>query len=173
MNNRTKSILVLTLICLVVTAVLAATDLVTSPIIEQNNATKVQNSLRSALSAADGFTELDLPAGLPAAVTGIYKADNGSGYAVTLKTKSQYSSDKMGLTVGIDNGGRITGIVLTSYYESKDFGKETYPQTYVGRTQSDYTEAGLVSGVTYSSTAFKSAVGDALTAYAQVKEAVQ
>ncbi|MBQ9428743.1 MAG: FMN-binding protein [Clostridia bacterium] len=173
MNNRTKSILVLTLICLVVTAVLAATNLVTSPIIEENNATKVQNSLRSALPTADGFTAIDLPEGLPATVTGIYKADNGSGCAVTLKTRSQYSSDKMGLTVGIGADGKISGIVLTSYYESKDFGKETYPQSYVGRAQDDYTGVELVSGVTYSSTAFKSAVGDAFAAYAQVKEAVQ
>ncbi|MBQ7661003.1 MAG: FMN-binding protein [Clostridia bacterium] len=173
MNNRAKSILVLTLICLIVTALLAFVNLVTAPVIEESNAQKVQNSLRSALPAADGFVALDLTGDMPTTVTGVYQAENGSGYAVTLKTKSQYSSDKMGLTVGIGADGKIAGIVLTSYYESKDFGKESYPKTYLDADADTYASVSLVSGVTYSSTAFRNAVGDAFTAYQIIKEAAQ
>ncbi len=159
-NGGVKSVIVLTLICLIVTALLAATNSVTSPIIANTRAQKVQDSLKAALPEADSFSEVALPEDAPSTVKAIYRAQDGS-YAVVLSTMSAYSSAPMGITCGISPEGELTGVMLTSYQESKDFGKDTYPKTYIGVTAGDYDEVDTFAGVTYSSTAFKKAIGDA------------
>lgn len=162
MNDSVKSVIALVVICLVVTLALSAVNYVTAPIIAENNAKAVQGSFAEALPGADGFEELEPAADAPETVKGIYKENNGLGYVVTLETTSQYSESPMGITVGIGTDGIIKNIVLTNYAETKDFGAD-YPSTYIGQ---DSALAGveLVSGVTYSSTAFRNAVTDAYTA---------
>ena len=48
---------------------------------------------------------------------------------------------------------------MTAYPETKDFGQDTYPQSFLGQ-DSTLANVSLVAGVTYSSTAFKNAVSD-------------
>lgn len=160
MNDKIKSVIVLTVICLVVTALLAVTNSITSPIIAEARAEKVQKSLSTVLPDSSQFCEVELPENAPASVKAAYKAADGS-YAVVLATKSAYSSGDMGITVGFSPEGEIKGITLTSYQESKDFGKDTYPQNYVGRNGADYEKVDSFAGVTYSSKALKAAIGDA------------
>ena len=155
-----KSIIVLTAICLIVTALLAVTNHFTSPVIETTRAAKVQKSLENVLPNSSGFEEITLPAGAPSTVKNVYKASDGS-YAVVLATMSAYSSGDMGITAGITPDGKLAGVALTSYRESKDFGKDTYPQNYIGVTEDNYNDVDAFAGVTYSSTAFKKAIGDA------------
>lgn len=162
MNDSVKSVISLVVICLVVTLALSAVNFVTAPIIQENNAKAVQGSFAEALPGADGFEELAPAADAPETVKGIYKENNGLGYVVTLETTSQYSESPMGITVGIGTDGIIKNIVLTNYAETKDFGAD-YPATYIGQ-DSALSGVELVSGVTYSSTAFKNAVTDAYTA---------
>ena len=160
MNDKVKSIIVLTVICLVVTALLAVTNSVTSPIIASARAEKVQESLKTVLPDAGQFCEVELPENVPATVKSVYKAADGS-YAVVLATKSAYSSGDMGVTLGIGPDRSISGITLTSYQESKDFGRDTYPQNYLGKSAADYADVDSFAGVTYSSKALKAAIGDA------------
>lgn len=162
MNDSVKSVIALVAICLVVTLALSAVNYVTAPIIAENNANAVQSSFGEALPGADGFEEVEPAADAPETVKGIYKENNGIGYVVTLETTSQYSESPMGITVGIGTDGIIKNIVLTNYAETKDFGAD-YPATYIGQ-DSALSGAELVSGVTYSSTAFRNAVADAYTA---------
>lgn len=159
-NDKIKSVVVLTLICLIVTLLLAVTNSFTSPVISDTRAKKVQASLKAVLPDSDGFTEVDLPEGAPATVKSVYRSNDGS-YAVVLSTSSAYSSGDMGITAGISPEGKLVGAALTSYQESKDFGKDTYPQTYLGTTAETYSQVDTFAGVTYSSTAFKKAIGDA------------
>lgn len=162
-NEKIKSIIVLTVICLVVAALLALTNSVTAPIISTARAEKVQKSLKTVLPEAGDFEEIkDLPENAPNTVRAVYKASDGS-YAVVLATRSAYSSGDMGITLGIGPDREIKGVTLTSYQESKDFGRDTYPQNYVGRTASDYADVDSFAGVTYSSKALKAAIGDAFT----------
>ena len=115
---------------------------------------------RSVLPNAAGFEE-ETPAGeVPGTVTGIFRDTGGSGYAVTLSTSSSYSATPMTFTVGVGTDGKITGVEMTNYAESKDFGE--YPSTYVGQ-DSTLSGVDLYAGVTYSSTAFRSAVEDAFS----------
>lgn len=162
MNDSVKSVIALVVICLVVTVALSAVNYVTAPIIAENSSKAVMGSLAEALPGADGFEEIEPAADAPETVKGIYKENNGLGYVVTLETTSQYSESPMGITVGIGTDGIIKNVVLTNYAETKDFGAD-YPATYVGQ-DSALSGADLVSGVTYSSTAFRNAVTDAYTA---------
>lgn len=165
MNLNVKSVVVLTAICLIVAVLLSVTNFYTAPVIEENKAQKIQDSLTVVMPEAAGFDEVAVPEGAPKTVKSIFKDKGGNGYVVVLETKSQYSSGNMGITVAVKDG-TVSGISLTGYYESKDFGSD-YPGTYVG---ADETLSGVdtVAGVTYSSTAFKNAIADAFTAVGSV-----
>ncbi len=169
MNSSIKSVVVLVAICFVVTALLAGVNFVTAPIIAEANEEAAKQSLFEVLPQAEDFTELSLPENAPKTVTGVYADTAGSGYAVTLDTSSQYSADNMLFTIGIDADGKIAGVTLTHYSESKDFGAD-YPSTYIGKDAS-LSGVDTVAGVTYSSAAFKEAVADAFAALTAAKEA--
>ena len=83
---------------------------------------------------------------------------------MVLATTSAYSNGDMGITVGFDSAGKIAGVALTSYMESKDIGQQTYPAKFVGLDRSGAANVDTVTGVTYSSKAFKKAIQDAFTA---------
>ena len=173
MKENVKSVIVLTALCLVVAVLLSVTNFYTAPIIEANKASQAVGSLAVVMPDAQGFEEITpLPDDTPATVKNVYKETSGLGYVVVLATTSQYSSDDMGITVGIGTDGKICGVTLTSYAESKDFGVDTYPQTYVG---ADSALGGIdtVAGVTYSSTAFKNAITDAFTILFEVGDVAE
>ena len=158
-----KSIIALTAICLIVTALLAVTNHFTSPVIAETREKKVEDSLRAVIPDMYSMREVKpLPDGTPASVKKVYVI-NGEIYAVVLATTSAYSSGDMGITVGLSGEGEILGIKLTSYFESKDFGRETYPQQYVGLDAAGAEAVDVFAGVTYSSKAFKAALQDAFT----------
>ena len=75
----------------------------------------------------------------------------------------------MGITAAIDGKGAISSIAVTSYFESKDFGRTTYPQKYYGATRDTVGSVDVFAGATYSSTAFRNALADALSVYETVK----
>lgn len=162
-KDNVKSIIVLSAICLVVAVLMGAVNFITSPVIKENDEKKVQDSLKAVMPEAGGFEEVEVPADAPKTVKGIYKDAENTGYAVSVATESSYSSNPMTFTVAVDNDGKIIAVELTGYSETKDFGKETYPKTYVGVGGDAVGEVDLVSGVTYSSTAFRTAMVDVFT----------
>ena len=165
LSTGAKSVIVLTAICLIVTALLAVTNHVTSPIIKNTRAKKIAESLSAVLPDSGDYREIALDeSAKPASVQNVYYFDKDGSYAVVLATTSAYSNGDMGITVGIDSEGRIKGVKLTSYMESKDFGQQTYPQQYVGKDADEAAKIDTVSGVTYSSTAFRKAIQDAFKA---------
>ncbi len=160
-----KSIIVLTAICLIVAALLAVTNHFTSPVVERTRQQKIVDSLKEVLPDMTKMEQItDLPEGTPSTVKSVYRI-NDDEYAIVLATTSAYSNGDMGITVGMSKDGEILGIKLTSYFESKDFGRDTYPQNFVGKNSSDYADVDTFSGVTYSSKAFKKALGDAFECF--------
>ena len=153
-----KCIVVLTGICLVVAALLAGVNHITAPIIEKSAVSGAQASLYAVLPNAAGFEEETLEGEVPGTVTGVFRDTSGSGYAVTLSAVSSYSATPMTFTLGVGTDGKITGIEMTNYAESKDFGN--YPDTYIGQ-DSALSGVDVHAGVTYSSKAFRGAVEDA------------
>lgn len=160
-KDNLKSIIVLSVICLVTAVTMAAVNFVTAPKIKENEDKKVQESLLSVMPDAEGFEEIPLSDSSPETVVGVYRETSGKGYAVALATESSYSSNPMAFTVAISSEGKIIDIKLTGYSETKDFGRDTYPLTYIGADSDSVMSVDLKSGVTYSSTAFRSAVADA------------
>ncbi|MBE6587604.1 MAG: FMN-binding protein [Ruminococcaceae bacterium] len=161
MKSNIKSIIVLPVICLVVAALLAAVNHITEPIIEKNALLAEQESLRVVLPGSGEFEKQELSDDIPETVTGLYKEIDGKGYAVTLETTSSYSQNPMTFTVGFSAEGKITGVEVTNYSETKDFG--AFPESFIGK-DSALEGVDMVAGVTYSSKAFKDAVLDAFAA---------
>ena len=162
MKENIKSVVVLTAICLVVAVLLAYTNSITAPIIEANKAAKASGSLLEVMPEATGFENITANLGeLPATVKEVHAETSGLGHVMILGTTTQFSSDEMGITVAIGADGKISNILLTGYYESKDFGAD-YPATYIGQ-DSALGGVDTVAGTTFSSSAFKNAVADAFT----------
>lgn len=165
-----KNIIVLLLVAVVLVGAMAGLNTVTGPIIYENEVAAVFAPLYGAMPEAQGFNvvydaadaESYTLVDVPETVVGIYEETSGLGYAVKLSTTKGYTGDAIEFALAVDNGGIITGTNLTAYPESKDFGAD-YPGTYIG-LDGTLTGAELVSGVTYSSAAFKNAVNDAFTA---------
>ncbi|MCH5299126.1 MAG: FMN-binding protein [Ruminococcus sp.] len=176
MKKNVKEIItpiaVLACICLVVTALLAYINLVTSPIITEAEEKAAAEARAEVLSEADSFTLLDVE-NLPEEVVEVYKADNDAGYVFILTTKG-YGGD-MKLICGIKSDGTIEKSQTLSHSETSGLGSKTadepYRSQYVGKTADTINEVDAISGATISSNAYKKAIKGALDAYNIVKEA--
>ena len=177
-NNVFKEIIapiiVLTCICLVVTAMLAYTNIITAPVIQAAEEKAAEEARAEVLSEADGFTQMDVK-NLPEGVTEVYKADNGSGYVFMVTTKG-YGGD-IKLICGIKSDGSIEKTKTLSHSETSGIGSRvvdnnsSYRKQYVGKTADTLDEVDAVSGATISSKAYKSAIENVFKAYDTVKEA--
>ena len=135
--------LVLTLICLVMTFLLAYVNGVTAPIIEENSI-KTANENRAILlpSATDfeAVAEEDLLVYTEGQVwvTECYKATNGTGMVVTVKSKS--FGGILTEMIGIDENGAITGVKITAHSDTKGLGTKAHDAAnarYTGITELD------------------------------------
>jgi major membrane immunogen (membrane-anchored lipoprotein) len=164
-------IIVLTSICIIVAALLGGVNELTKDKIRDNALKKEQASLIEVLPESTLFDEIDTSAySLPETVKSAYRETSDKGYVLIMATRSQYSTEDMTISVGIYPDGSVAGVKLTNYKESKDFGKTTYPQKYVGTTADNYDDVEVTSGVTISSNAFKAAIGDAIRAAQIISE---
>ncbi len=171
MNKSMKSVIVLTIICIVVGALLAVTNYVTAPIITEANRKKALESCFVVMKEATDFEEVSIEElEVPSTITNIYKEKDGKGYVFRMVTTGY----KSGLVImcGIDNSGKITGVTTISSEETVNIGKRTedeeYEAQYIGKDQSLKGVEGL-SGATITSNAYKKAVQDAFHAYNVVK----
>lgn len=171
-NEIVKPVLVLVCICLVVTALLAYINSVTSPIIAKAEQEKTEQAMSEVLTEAEGFRPVEIDK-LPDRVTEIYRAENGSGYVFMLTTKG-YGGD-MKLICGIKSVGTIEQCKTLSHSETSGLGSKTaedpYRNQYCGKSSDTLSEVDAISGATISSTAYKNAIEDAFKAFDMVKEA--
>lgn len=154
-----RSALSLLAIVLVFAVVLFGLNTALAPIIEKNNAAQALAPLFKVMPEAKGFEPIELP-DAPATVKAVYAETDGQGYAVKLSTTEGYTGEPMELTMAVTTDGKITGVEVNTYPDSKDFGAE-YPLSYIGQ-DSALADVSLVAGVTFSSAAFKNAVSDGL-----------
>lgn len=171
-NEIVKPVLVLVCICLVVTALLAYINSVTSPIIAKAEQEKTEQAMSEVLTEAEGFRPVEID-NRPDRVTEIYSAENGSGYVFMLTTKG-YGGD-MKLICGIKSDGTIEQCKTLSHSETSGLGSKTaedpYRNQYCGKSSDTLSEVDAISGATISSTAYKNAIEDAFKAFDMVKEA--
>ena len=171
-KRNLKPAIVLGVICLVVALLIGMLNLITAPKIEAAKKEAISKSLRVVMP--NGLFSDSLPLdGMPDTVTGVYEDENGGGHVVTLSTTKGYTGKPILVTVGVDLNGKITGAVITSTQETKDTDKvAAFTETFKDKDASGIEEAELVSGATYSSSAVKDAIWDAMVAlgYSEQKE---
>ena len=169
-NLNAKSIIVLTVICLVVSIALAGVNYATAPIIEEADAAAAFEACFKVMPGANDFENVALPEGLPATVTAVYRETSGQGYAVKLSTKG-YDTGLV-ILCGISAEGTLTGTTIVSSNETPSIGgqcaKPDYSDQYKG-LGSDLSSVEGVSGATLTSTGYKNAVADALKAFAALE----
>lgn len=159
-----KPALILTIICVVLTAALAATNLFTKDIIAKGAYEKEQAALSHCIEA-DSFKKLD---NLSKANTVVYEATKDQkiiGYAFSIK-KNGYGGD-VSVIVGVIDG-KVSAIEITDVSnETPGLGQnaknEKFTNQFKGIQNAD--EVVAMTGATITSNAVKSAVADALTLY--------
>lgn len=165
-----KTTLVLVLIVAVFSGAMFGLNFVTGPIIEKNNAGAEFAPLLAVMPEGAVFNgEAKINIGelkdVPESVVAIYKEANGLGFAISCTAQSQYSTAPMQITIGISAEGKISGVQVDAYNDTAAFDfrakDPNYLATYVGK-DSALADVGTVAGSTFSSTAFKNAVSEAM-----------
>jgi len=85
MKNHIKTILTLTIICLVVSVLLAAVNFVTDPVIKEYEKKQAEAACSEVMPEGSGFESITLPGAVPSTVTAIYK-EAGGGYVFKMVT---------------------------------------------------------------------------------------
>ena len=170
-------IVVLVLICAVMSGLLAVTNNITAPIIEEAERRAAEEARKEVLSAADSFVKVENAAGLPDAVTEVYKAANGAGYTFSITAQGYGGKNTLKLTVGIDADGKITGTKVLGHEETAGLGSKITTDAFQGQFPgqdagyvSDIKNIDTISGATKSSNFFRLALTYAFQAYDLVKE---
>ncbi len=157
-----KSIIVLTSICLVVAVLMAATNMLTLPIIEQNENAAANEALIVVMPDGQSFEELDLTSYfLPSSVKKAYREGSG-GYVFELEV-SGYASG-MKIMCGVDADGIVTGATCLSSGETLGYEK-TYGASLTGVTSDTIDSIDTIAGATKTTSGYKGAVNDALNSF--------
>ena len=159
-------IIVLTSICIIVAAILGLVNYITEPEIEERNEAAISASLSEAMPGGQFNSEPDkLKDNAPPTITKVYTEKNGNGTVVVLVTNKGYTGKNIGITVGIDAEGKITGLQITQNEESivppelKPGG--SYGNHFVGVGADQLPELSTGASVLFTESAIKSAIDDA------------
>lgn len=161
MKNNLKSIIALSVICAVISALVAATNFITAPIIEEADKKASQAALLEVMPNGTDFEQMDLSSfELPETVTEAYR-EAGGGFVVKLSTTG--FNPGMVIMCGVDAKGVVTGATCLSSGETLG-AEKTYGEKTVGKTAADIDTVDTVASMTKTTQAYRNAVKDALNA---------
>ena len=172
-KENLKTVLVLSVICIIVAALMGAVNMLTAPVIADSEAKIIAESLKDVMPGGD-FERVELselPAS-PSTVTAVYKDKISGGHVVTL-AKQGYASI-ITITVGIDTDKKITTAIITGEQETHGkSGIDEYVAAFSGKDSSGIYDVETVSGATKTSGYIADAVYDAFVAlgYAAAQDA--
>jgi len=165
-------IAVLTIICLVCSALLGFFNGLTAPVIKETEDRIAAEARAEVLPEADSFTRLDWTQPEGSFVTEVYKADNGVGYVFMVTGNGYGGKNTMKLIVGMDNDGAVTATKTLQHAETAGMGSKTadepYRSQWSGKTAETIDEVDAVTGATISSTNYKNSMRSVFEAYALV-----
>ncbi len=171
MKDFLKSVLVLGVLCLIISAALAITNSKTAVIIAAAATEEAELARQAVLPEADSFTKLNV-SGLPSTVTEVYKADNGTGYVFMMATKGYGGEIKLICGIGTDD--KITSCTTLSHSETQGLGSKiteaAFEELFVGKDEV-LDGVDTISGATISSSSYINAVKEAFLTLNLVKEA--
>ena len=163
MKKFVKSTLVLVCICSVMAILLAVTNLVTAPIIEENANAAANEALLIVMPDGKDFEQMDISSfTLPDTVSEVYKEANG-GYVIKLTTTG-YSSDFV-IMCGISADGTVVGTTILSSNETPSIGGTAADELsgkIIGKDMTTIDTVDTITGATKTTDADRSAIKDAL-----------
>lgn len=167
-----QPILILTVICLVASALLAWINGITDPIIRDTEAAIAAEARKEVLPEADDFTKVDaaLPDG--SFVTEVYEANNGAGYVFMITCNGYGGKNTMNLICGIGADGKIVSTKTLSHAETAGLGSKTTEDGFRGQfvgQDSSLSGVDTISGATFSSNYYIEGIRSAFEAYELVK----
>ena len=171
-NEFIKPVVVLTVICIVVSAALAAVNGITAPIIAEAAAKAADAARYELLPEADGFEEIEVAVD---GVTSMHKATNGAGYVIASQGNGYGGNGSVKVMVAYDNDGNITNIKVTDCSaETPGIGDKIVKEAWfmeqflgLNGEAKKGENVDTISGTTISSGAFINAVNAAYKAYAE------
>ncbi|MEG1894728.1 MAG: FMN-binding protein [Oscillospiraceae bacterium] len=165
-NDILKPVVVLTVICIVVSAALAATNSVTLPIITAN-AAKAADAARIELlpEATEGFEKVDVEM---ENIVEMYKAKNDVGYVIT-STAGGYGGP-IKFMVAYDKDGKIVNLKVLECTETPGLGmkitERAFLDQFIGKDKElAKADVDMITGVTISSSATLDGLNTALKAF--------
>ena len=169
-NDLLKPVVVLTVICMVVSAALAAVNSITAPIIAAAAAEAANAARYELLPEADGFEAIEVEV---EGVTEMYKATNDAGYVISAQGNGFGGNGSVKMMVAYDNEGTIISCkVIDCSAETPGIGdkivKETwFLEQFLGIKGDQASGVDTISGTTISSGAAISAMDAAYKAFSE------
>lgn len=167
-------------ICLVVTALLAVTNMLTAPQIQKLSKETEDKTKAEVLASADEFSDALTVSADGKDYTYYEGTASGDTIGYVFKTSAKGYGGDIDLMVGIDTSGKVTGVSILSISETAGLGmnakNDSFINQYIGKSgtigvskngASD-TEIQALTGATITSKAVTSAVNTALSLYAQI-----
>ena len=167
-------------ICLVVTALLAVTNMLTAPQIQKLSKETEDKTKAEVLASADEFSDALTVSADGKDYTYYEGTASGDTIGYVFKTSAKGYGGDIDLMVGIDTSGKVTGVSILSISETAGLGmnakNESFINQYMGKSgtigvskngASD-TEIQALTGATITSKAVTSAVNTVLSLYSQI-----
>lgn len=167
-------------ICLVVTALLAVTNMLTAPQIQNLSKETEDKTKAEVLASADEFSDALTVSADGKDYTYYEGTASGDTIGYVFKTSAKGYGGDIDLMVGIDTSGKVTGVSILSISETAGLGmnakNESFINQYIGKSgtigvskngASD-TEIQALTGATITSKAVTLAVNTALSLYSQI-----
>ena len=169
-NKIFKPVVVLSVICIIITGALAATNRITAPMIEQATRQAQERARKELVPDAVTFTPVE---GIEAEnVSEIYRSDNG--YTVVTCSAKGYGGP-ITVMVAFTPEDRIGQIKITQQSETQGLGSKIvsdpdFQPSFSGLPAEPFevSDIDAISGATISSKAVTAAVNAAIGAYGQI-----
>lgn len=168
-----KPVVVLTVICLCTSLLLAVTNGLTAPLIEEQKRIAANASRTELLKNAEDFIPVDCQ---EEGITDYYRATNGVGVVISANGKGGYGGD-VPVMVAFDENGNILAVKVDASGETKGKGDKVAEPAYTGQ----FTGRGAqrlklgedvqaVAGSTVTSSAALNGVNRAIDAYNKIEK---
>lgn len=167
MLKNIKNICILVAICSVMAVLLALTNQITAPLIEQHQ-NAAANEAFEELFPGGKFEAIDLSKydKIPPSVAEAYRETSGQGYVLKMVYASAYQPGDTILMCGVNADGTIKKIQFISTTDDRKTEAQNYGDSFVGKDINAYNEVDTIAKATYTTAAYKDAVKDALNAAA-------
>ena len=160
-------VLVLSIICLLVSAALSFVNDLTLPVIEEAASQRAETARREVMPHANEFVLLELE-DLPKTITEVYGTTNNVGYVFMIITTGY--GGEIRLICAIDPEGKIIKTSTLAQTETIGIATPVFDQEreYVGKDK-NLSGIDVISGATITWRAYRNSIKDAFEVFERVK----